>query len=266
MIASLPMYDWPELRPATDALWRALAAALSRRGISAPSGLDREGDRHAQWRDPALLLSQTCGYPFVTALKGWLRLVAVPIYTAEGCAGPSYRSVVLVRADDPARGLADLRGRIVAYNSVDSQSGYSAMRALAAPLAREGRFFAAAVETGSHLASMEAVADAGADCAAIDCVCWAMAEHYRGDLASRLRVIAWSPPAPALPFVTSARRSELEIAQIRAAVLETLADPATADVRRSLFLAGAEIPSDAAYDAILAMEAKAVAAGYPALG
>lgn len=260
------MYDWPELRPATDALWRALAAALSRRGIAAPAALDRDGDRHAQWRDPALLISQTCGYPYATALKGWLRLVAVPVYTAEGCAGPSYRSVVVVRADDPARGLADLRGRIAAYNSADSQSGYSAMRALAAPLARGGRFFAAAVETGSHAASMEAVAGGGADCAAIDCVCWAMAEHYRGDLASRLRVIAWSPPAPALPLVTSARRPDAEVAQIRAAVLETLADPATAEVRRSLFLASAEMPSETAYDAVLAMEAKAVAAGYPALG
>lgn len=260
------MYDWPEVRPATDTLWRALAEALSRRGIAAPASLDRVGDRHTHWRDPALLLSQTCGYPYATAYRGTLRLVAVPVYTAEGCAGPTYRSVVVVRSEDPARGLADLRGRRAAYNSVDSQSGYSALRALAAPLARDGRFFAGAVETGSHAASMEAVAAGRADCAAIDCVCWAMAEHYRGDLASRLRVLAWSPEAPALPFVTSARRPDAEIGAIRAALIETLADPATADARRALFLGAAEPPSGAAYDAILEMEAKAVAAGYPRLG
>lgn len=259
------MYDWPEVRPATDALWRAFAEALHRRGIAAPSALDRDGDRYAQWRDQALLLSQTCGYPYANTLKGSLRLVAVPVYTAEGCVGPTYRSVVVVRTDDPARGIADLRGRTVAYNAADSQSGYSAMRALAAPLAREGRFFAAAVETGSHMASMQSVASAGADCAAIDCVCWAMAEHYRGDLASRLRVLAWSQEAPALPFVTSARRTDREVDAIRAAVIETLADPATADARSTLFLATAEPPSDSAYDAILAMEAGAVAAGYPRL-
>lgn len=259
------MYDWPEVRWATDALWSALAAALRDRDLAAPDALDRDTGRYAGWRDPGLLLSQTCGYPYATALRGVVSIVAAPAYTAEGCAGPTYRSAVVVRADDEARGMPDLRGRRAVFNARDSQSGYSALRALAAPLARGGRFFAEATESGAHAASMQAVADGRADCAAVDCVCWAMAEHYRADLASRLRVLAWSPPAPALPFVTAARRPADEVAAIRAALLDTLADPGTADARRVLFLGGAEPVDDAAYDAVLAMEERAVLAGYPAL-
>ena len=265
MIASLPMYDWPDLRLATDALWAALARALRARGIAAPDRLERARPREDQWRDPDLLLSQTCGYPYATALRGTVRLVATPAYVADGCEGPLYRSAIVVRTDDPARGLVDLRGRVAAYNAPDSQSGYSAFRAAVAPLARDGRFFAGTVRTGAHLASMIAVAEGHADCAAIDCVCWSLAEHYRVDIAARLKVVAWSPPAPALPFVTAAGRTDDEVEAIRAAVRAVLADPATAATRRALLVAGVEVLDDSAYDVIVDMERAAIAAGYPAL-
>ncbi len=259
------MYDWPEIRPETDALWAALSRALRARRLDAPEALDRDRPCGEQWRDPDLLLSQTCGYPYVTALRGTVRLVATPVYVADGCEGPTYRSAVVVRADDPARSLRDLRGRTAACNATDSQSGYSAFRAMAAPLAVDGRFFAETVETGAHLNSMIAVAEGHADCAAIDCVCWALAEHCRGDVASRLRVVGWSPSAPALPFVTAARRGDAEVDAIRAAFAEVFADPATAGLRRSLLIAGVEVLEEEAYDAIAAMEKGAVAAGYPKL-
>src|SRR5690606_24608272 len=60
---SLPMYDWPEIREATDQLWRAIRRQLADRGIDAPATLQRQGDPEAMWRDRVLLLSQTCGYP-----------------------------------------------------------------------------------------------------------------------------------------------------------------------------------------------------------
>lgn len=259
------MYDWPELRPATDAVWAALRAALRENGLAAPDSLERGRPRAAQWRDPDLLLSQTCGYPFATALRGAVRLVATPVYRAEGCDGPAYRSAVVVRVDDPADDVAELHGRIAAFNSVDSQSGYSALRATVAAMARNGRFFSATVETGAHRDSMRAVAQGRADCAAIDCVCWALAGRHQPDLAGRLRVIAWSGPAPALPFVTAAGRSDGDVAALRDALTSVLADPAVQDARAALLLRGVEVLDDAAYGAILAMEREAVAAGYARL-
>ncbi|MEO1530805.1 MAG: phosphate ABC transporter substrate-binding protein, partial [Pseudomonadota bacterium] len=86
------MYDLPALRPQTDALWAGIAAGLRARGVNAPGALTRAADVHAPWRDPALLLGQTCGYPFWHALRGHVRLVATPVYAAPGCDGSTYRS------------------------------------------------------------------------------------------------------------------------------------------------------------------------------
>jgi len=259
------MYDWPEIRASTDALWAALRRGLRARGIDAPAALDRTDPPEKQWRNKGLLLSQTCGYPYATELRGTVRLVATPIYVADGCAGPTYTSAIVVRAEDSVSGLLDLWGRSAAFNAVNSQSGYSAFRAAVARLAEGKSFFSKVVETGGHLASMQAVAEGRADCAAIDCVCWALAEHYRGDLAARLKVIGWTDPAPALPFVTNAARSDAEVETLRSCLADVLSDPATASIRRSLLLAGVETLEDSAYDAILEMENRAVAAGYPAL-
>jgi hypothetical protein len=41
MIATLPMYDWPQLRSSTDAWWAGLARHLRAAGIDAPDRLTR---------------------------------------------------------------------------------------------------------------------------------------------------------------------------------------------------------------------------------
>lgn len=265
MLAALPMYDWPQLRAATDALWDGLAAEMRRRGLDAPDRLERGRDPDDIWRDPALLFSQTCGYPYCMTLRGSVRLVAAPCYAVEGCRRATYRSAILVRADDPAGEPEALRGRRAAFNARHSQSGYSAFRAAFAPLARNGRFFGEASETGSHLASMEAVVAGAADCAAADAVAWALARAHRPDIADALRVLAWTAPAPALPFVTAARRRDDEVVAMRDALRAVLADPALGEACDALFLAGIEVAGDRAYDVIRDMERAAVEAGYPEL-
>src|SRR5262249_23278469 len=130
-IASLPMYDLPETGEATVALWRGLARHFRRAGIAdVPEAMARKPKLPAHWLSPDLLFSQTCGYPFRRTVKDRVQLVATPCYAAEGCEGPTYRSVVVVPADSPARSLADLSGARVAFNGMDSQSGYNALRAL----------------------------------------------------------------------------------------------------------------------------------------
>lgn len=265
LLVSLPMYDFAELRAATDAFWSALRGQLAAAGIDAPRELAREDDHAAPWADPALLFSQTCGYPYAMRLRGRARLVATPVYRAPGCEGPRYSSAIVVRADDPAGTLAGLRGRRAAVNAPDSQSGMNALRAAAAPLAVAGRFFGAVVETGSHAASALAVAEGRADVAALDCVSWAHLAALRPRLGGALRVIGFTPSAPALPFITAAARSEGTVATLRAALRAVMADETLAPVRAALLIEGVEILPDAAYDEIAAMEAAARRAGYPVL-
>lgn len=240
MIAALPMYDWLELRAATDAWWAGLARHLRAAGIAGvPDELTRDREQAAVWEHPELLVAQTCGLPFVRRYRDLLRVVATPCYAAEGCAGPTYRSAIIVRADSEIASAGNAAGAIVAYNSEDSLSGHLALRLVTA-----GARFAGALETGSHAASLEALQARRADLCAVDCVSWAIAQRYRASLAAGLRVIAWSPPMPALPYVT---RVGGPLERLREALTLASADPALAAARGALLLNGLAAADDGAY-------------------
>jgi ABC-type phosphate/phosphonate transport system substrate-binding protein len=265
-IASLPMYDLPELWAATDAWWQALARAFRRAGLAdVPDALSRDRDPETVWRDPALLFSQTCGYPLTHAFKSRLQPVATPVYAAEGCTGPCYTSAIVVRVDDAARRLGDLAGRVCAVNSRMSQSGYNALRHAVAPHAGHGRFFARVVETGEHLASLTAVSGGLADVAAIDAVTLALVKACRPVAVAGLRVLCLSEPAPGLPYVTRADAGADLLARLREGLQAAFADPRSRSARQALLLTGAEVLPAAAYRSIDDMEAAAAAQGYPAL-
>src|SRR3990172_9299482 len=120
-IAGLPMYDLPEATAATDAWWVGLARAFRREGVrDVPDRLYRHGAPVEDWLAPDLLFSQTCGYPLTHALAGRVAPIATPGYAAPGCHGPDYCSLIVVRADDPAAELAELRGRTCAINNPES--------------------------------------------------------------------------------------------------------------------------------------------------
>jgi ABC-type phosphate/phosphonate transport system substrate-binding protein len=262
-IANFAMYDLPEVAAATDALWAGMARALTREGLDGvPGALTRGVDLDRLWRGPELLFSQTCGYPLTHAYKDALRLVATPVYDAAGCQGPDYVSLIVVREADPVRGLADLRGRTAAVNHATSQSGYSALRASVAELAHQGRFFGRVVESGSHGASLALVAAGEADVCATDCVTHALLARHRPEALRDLRVLARSPAAPGLPYVTRAAAGDELVARLRAALFAALEDPDLATARAALLLAGAEVLPISAYQPILEMEARAEALGY----
>jgi len=264
-VAALPMYDWPEVRRHTDALWRALAGALKERGLRPPVRLDRRREMRALWRDPRLLLGQTCGLPYVRELRTSVQLLVTPCYGVPGCDGPTYRSLVVTRASEQAGALEGLRGRRLAFNSRHSQSGYSALRSLVAPLSRGGRFFGTTLETGGHRASLRAVADGRADLCAVDAVCWALARRHDPETAERLTVIAQTPPTPGLPLICAGTHDRRVLERMRGAVAEVLATGLGARIRDALFITGAEALPPAAYDCIEAMERDAIEAGYPTL-
>ncbi len=260
------MYDLPELRPATDALWAAIAARLRDRGVAAPEALSRSTDLPALWTDRRLLLGQTCGYPLVTSLAGKVALIATPAYLAEGCDGAFYRSAVVVRASDNAGSLADLRGRRCAVNDAASNSGMNVLRAAIAPLANgAARFFAETIMTGAHAASVTAVADGRADVAAIDCVTWAHLQHWRPEAAGKLRVLTWTEATPGLPLIAAAATSDETRSALAGALEDVAADPALAEMRAALLLEGFVRVAAAAYGRIVALERAAVLAGYPIL-
>jgi ABC-type phosphate/phosphonate transport system substrate-binding protein len=262
MIASLPMYDWPEVRRATDAWWAGLTRHLRAEGFDAPDRLTRSRKPGTQWRRPDLLLSQTCGYPLTHEFKGHIEILATPVYDVEGCSGPLYSSVIVVHSDGGISQPEDLRGATAAYNAADSLSGHLALKCVFAPLSNGGRFFGRIVKSGGHLRSMQLVHERQADVAAIDCVSFALARRIRPDIAASLAVIAHGPAAPALPYVTAAGRPADEMARLKRALAAAAADPALAGTRETLFIAGLEFLPRHAYQRVLDLEAGCDALGY----
>jgi ABC-type phosphate/phosphonate transport system substrate-binding protein len=260
---ALPMYGAPA--DAVEAFWQNLHRHLQSNGLDPDPALSSPDDLDAHWRDPDLLLSQTCGFPLTTSLAGHVAYVGTPCYRAPGCTGSLYSSAVVVRTDDASAGLRHLRGCRVAFNSRDSQSGYNSLRALVAPLAAGGRFFTAATETGAHRSSVAAVRTGRADLAAIDAVTWALLERDEPDQVAGLRVLCYTAPAPGLPFVTAAGTDAARLERIRAALAAACSDPASTAARADLLIDGFEVLPIAAYDAIPAMRDQAIAAGYPEL-
>jgi len=265
-VASLPMYDLPEVREATDLLWRSLAQALQRRGIDAPATLTRDdADLDATWSAPNLLLSQTCGYPLMTGLARHVVVVATPAYAAPGCEGAFHRAAVIVSAGSAARTLADLKGRICALNSPTSNTGMNLLRARIAGIAGGRPFFGDVIQTGSHLASVEHVAAGAADIASIDAVTLAMLRRHRPELTRVVRVLDWTNASPGLPLI-SRRTRDADVRQaLRLGLADVAADPALRPVREALLLEGFAELAEADYGAVLTLERSAIDLGYPEL-
>ncbi len=249
MIASLPMYDWPEVRDATDAWWTGIA-----RHLGTDVDLRRGCDHMAQWRERNLLFSQTCGYPFTHEFRGKLKLVATPHYGVDGCRGPNYCSMVFARDQRP---LESFRGATVAVNNPDSMSGMLALQLVFGPHAKEGRFFGNVIESGGHVKSLIAVRDGKADVCATDAVCAAMAKAYRPDYLDGLVEIARSPEVPGLPYITVAG----EVAALRQALIAAFADGDLQEPRRRLFLTGHSVLTEKDYARIPDLESAMQQAG-----
>ncbi|MFQ6022844.1 MAG: phosphate/phosphite/phosphonate ABC transporter substrate-binding protein [Acidiferrobacterales bacterium] len=264
MLASLPMYDLPEMRTATNAWWKGLAAALRRAGVDGvPDRLTHTDDSETLWHHPNLLFSQACGYPFTHPLPNVLQPVATPVYDAPGCLGPRYCSAIVIGADHPVSSLQELRGGVCAVNGRNSHSGYNCLRATLAPLANGGRFFSQVIESGAHANSLALVASSEVDVCAIDCVTHALIARYRPQTLAGTRVLAYTQLVPATPYVTRAGADPDLVSRLQDGLMTALADPQLADAREALLLVSAEPLSVDDYDVILQMEDAARGKGYP---
>jgi ABC-type phosphate/phosphonate transport system substrate-binding protein len=263
-IASLPMYDFPALQDAHDALWTALNCQMIAAGMTeTPRRLTRHLGHFEVWRHPLLLFGQGCEYPLAESLADSIRLIATPRYTAPGCEGASYRSAILVRKKDSAESLADLRNRRCAINEVDSNSGMNLLRASIAALANGARFFKSVVFSGSHFRSVEMVTEGEADVAAVDCVSLAHFQRLSPSAVANLRILDWTASSPSLPFITAAATSDTTLQTLRSSLATVLTDPRLASVRERLFLDGVDVAPVAGFTEVLRLKRAAVESGYP---
>lgn len=264
-VAALPMYDFPDVAAAHDALWGAIAERLQQAGLDAPRTLVRDLPYTEVWCHPGLVFGQACEYPLAKSYGDRVRLVATPGYEAPGCVGFRYSSCIVVRRDDAAVSVEDLRRRRCVVNQPDSNSGMNLLRAAIAPHARGARFFESVQTSGSHRQSAVMVAGGEADVAAVDCVTYAHLARCEAPLIGRLRILARTPPSPALPFITSRTTDDAMLAVMRAVLREVSEAPGLQAARRALYLAAVDCEPDAEFTEIRELERRAEQLDYPLL-
>ena len=253
MIASLPMYDFPEVRHATDALWRGLSRHLAREGVQhIPPRLVHDLHLRDLWSDQQLFISQCCGYDVLHRYQGRLQVLGTPWFDAPGCCAGHYSSIVVVPEDSPYQDVVDMRDTVVVINGPESHSGMNALFALVAPYAQDRRFFSKVIVSGCHADSLAAIRRGKADVAAIDCHTYALLRQYRPAAIEGTRPLGLTYDAPAPPYVTRAEVDADTVARMQRALVATFDDPRLADARRVLHLSGVEISSTHSYRCILA--------------
>jgi ABC-type phosphate/phosphonate transport system substrate-binding protein len=262
--ASLPMYSLPEMAAANSALWTALQQRLRAKGVNT-ADIKLESDR-APVPDgigPKVFFTQICGYPLFKHYRDQGLLLATPHYALPGCVGSTHRAFFVIRGNDPAQSLEDLRGRIFGCNSLLSNSGMNLPRLSLARIAGGKPFFSSVVMTGGHIASLERLDENGIDVCSIDSVTWGFFRKFRPVTAERYRILDETVSSPSLPFVTAVNTSESDAMAIVEALHEIIDDPQTADIRRTLELAGLSVPDGAAYERLAEYEREAADLGFP---
>ncbi len=258
-IAWLGMYDHAGQHAANDRFWTMVRDHLREGGVSrVPETLTRGVTTAAVWGHPRLLFGMICTRPWALEHSG-LQLLGHPAYAGTDIAG-EHCSLIVVRRDDPASSLADLRGRRVAINDRGSNTGMALLRDAVTPLARHGQFFGKILTTGSHRASAQAVMAGEADVAAIDEVTFTALSRFEPELTGQLQVLAKSAPVATPAFVTAAATSIEVVMQLRVAL-----ERAVANAPEKLGITGIIASGVRLRDRVLAQDAAAFAAGYQAL-
>lgn len=243
-IAALQMYDLPETRPAVGALWRAIADRVE----GAPEEVTWDGVAATTWLDPDLVLGQACGWPLVTSLAGRVTVVGAFRYQlGEPTGTAGYRSVLIARDEVPLESFA---GRVAAVNSWDSLSGWVSLAVAVEEVAGGTPFFGSVIQTGGHLASIDAVRSGAADIASIDAVSLALLRRERPRTLAGLATVGRGPLVPTLPLITAWPDATL----LRSAIGEALIDPTIGSACKRLLIAGFTPVDESAYAGLLALD------------
>ena len=159
---------------------------------------------------------------------------------------PTYTSVVIVRADSPVHGVADLRGKTVAYGDQASTSSHLVPRAMLQDMGLEANRDYATVYLGAHDAVARAVETGKVQAGALSRPIYESLLKAGKLDGSKLRILAETRPIPNYPMAMQGKLSPQLKQQIRDAFLE-LRDPG---ILKSFRAEGFVATNDAAYDVL----------------
>jgi ABC-type phosphate/phosphonate transport system substrate-binding protein len=265
MFANARMYA---INPVVAAAWRALLEWVAVRAevdfevidYPAPAPLS------SLWARPDAACVFMCGYPLSQA-RPQPRVLAAPVPSPPRYGGrPVYWTDIIVRAESKITRLEDTFGHRFAFTTEDSQSGYQAPRLLLARHAHGASLFAATVgPLVTPRRIIEAVLAGNADAGPLDSYVHDLLRRHEPEVASRLRVIAATPPTPIPPLVAATGIAADDAERIVGALMAAGSSDALAAIRATLLLEGFAPASSDAYRVLHADAQQADRLGYPRL-
>lgn len=260
------MYNLPEMQADNAAFWMAIRTEAEALGvIDLPRALDFARKPVPDRIEKETVFTQVCGWPLQTIYAGQAVVLGVPAYAAAHCDGPTHAGVFVVRRDASFRSVADLRGCHFVFNSVHSNSGMNLPRRVIADLTGGKPFFGSIVETHSQPGNLERIARGEAEATCVDCVTYAFFARHGPALAEQLRILAATPPTPAIPFVTAAATAPSIRAALAQALRRVATEPKWASERAGMMLLDIAPPDQADYRIPCRYADEAAALGYPNL-
>jgi phosphonate transport system substrate-binding protein len=146
-----------------------------------------------------------CGLPYVHMARRPdcpIEVIAAPVVQGQRYQGrPIYFSDVVVHRDSRYTTFDDLQGCTWAYNERASHSGYNIVQYSLLQQKRTSAYFGSMLETGGHIASMQAVLERKADASAIDSHVLDVLLARNPSIAAQVRIIAMLGPTAIPPLV-----------------------------------------------------------------
>jgi phosphonate transport system substrate-binding protein len=230
-------------------------------GLETHLGVGRDYGQLADAADVGFV----CGLAYVELRdEGYpLESLAAPVLRGPRYAGrPVYYSDVIVRADRPFTGFADLRGLAWSYNEPRSQSGYGITRYHLVCAGHTEGYFGRVVAAGWHVRSIRLVLSGAVDASAIDSHVLALALRDRPELADRLRIIATLGPSTIQPVVAASWLPDGFKRDFREFVCRLHREPEARPYLERALIERFTPMDDGSYDDLRRMRAACAAAGF----
>ena len=237
---SLPMYNFAELRAATQAVIGAIVTEVRKLGGDAQVG-ESDVSSHdallALWGGDEMYISHSCGQPYIEVLQHSVDVLGTFLWRNVSDIYGNYRSVIVVRGDFPATQLGELGGAQPVINNPESLSGWCSLGVALSEVTSDANFVLPYLVGGGHVGSLQMLQDGVADVAAIDSATYKILSRVRPSLVRGLRVIGSGPLVPATPLIVS-KTHRSQLADLRAAMHTVVADPHLADELAAIGIVG----------------------------
>ncbi|BCG47971.1 ABC transporter, substrate-binding protein [Citrifermentans bremense] len=193
-----------------------------------------------------------CSGPYVDGHKKFgLELLAAP--KAFGAA--VYYSYIIVPKESSAKALDDLKGKTFAFTDPLSNSGKLVPEYL---LAKKGysssTFFSKTVYSGSHDKSIQAVAGALVDGAAVDSLIWEYLARTKPEMTAKTRIILRSEPYTTPPFVAHPAMNPSVKEKLRTILLTAHTTPKGREILEKMMTERYVAVEDRDYDSVRDMK------------